>query len=265
VPDAGAGEGLNIGVIVYSEEARFLRLQVDSRYERLSRAFAKFDGPGFRHAVANLVVVFRAAEKHFADKPLFVGDRSFSEWLRALVPDTGASMSFTPPRHGITSDLGAETEALFDRMVESQKGQVEETPRRDDAQVWRSYAEKIPLAASKHITTKSFDTASVKVEFEHAVKNGAWHVIQPLSMDYKQAESMQRKASQWVGTTVGLKGVPDLGTVFFLIGQPSFGHPKAYGRAKALLSQAPVKHEIIEEHDAEKFGRQLLDLIEHQR
>jgi len=37
------------------------------------------------------------------------------------MPDTGATMSFTPPRQGITSDLDHETAVLFDRMVESQK------------------------------------------------------------------------------------------------------------------------------------------------
>ena len=33
-------------------------------------------------------------------------------------------------------------------------------------------------------------------------------------------ESMQRKASQWVGTAVGLRGTPDLGTIFLRLGEP---------------------------------------------
>jgi hypothetical protein len=50
--------------------------------------------------------------------------------------------------------------------------------------------------------------------------------------------------------------------VFFLLGEPA-GHRKAYERAKALLAQAPVTHEIIEEHDAERLNRRLLALLEH--
>jgi hypothetical protein len=262
VPDQGAGEGLNVGVVIYSEQARFLGHRIDARYERLSRAFAKFDGPAFRRARANLVNVFRATERHFTEAPLLVGDRTFADWLRALMPDAGGSLSFTPPRHGITDDLKEEVAALFDRMVESQKGQSDESPRRDDAQVWRSYAQDLPQAVTTHLKSKSFSTPSVKVEFEHAVKNGAWHVIQPISMDFKQPESMQRKASQWVGTAVGLQGVPDLGTIFFLLGEPD-RHRKAYDRAKALLDQAPVNHEIVEERDAGQFSRKLLALMEH--
>jgi hypothetical protein len=185
------------------------------------------------------------------------------EWLNGLMPDAGASMVFTKPRHGISSDLQEESAVLFDRMVESQKGLAFESPRRDDAQVWRACAEKIPESVSKQIRPKSFVTSSVSVEFEHAVKNGRWHVIQPLSMDFKQAESMQRKASQWVGTSVGLQEAEDLGTIIFLMGRPSAGHSRAYERAKALLGRAPVKHEIIEEQDVTKLNRRLSELLRH--
>jgi hypothetical protein len=262
VPDPGAGEGLNIGVIVYSQQARFLRLQVDSHYERLSQAFAGFNGPTFRRALANVVIVFRAAGKSFKDTPLFASDRSFVEWLTALMPDTGASLSFTPPRHGITSELEHETAALFERMVESQKARADERPRRDDSQVWRECVGKLSDAVSSHMTKKSFATSSVKVDFDHAVKNGRWHVVQPLSMDFKRAESLQRKASQWVGTAVGLHEATDLGTIIFLMGRPSSGNRKAYDRAKALLNQVPVDHQIIEEQDTDKLNRSLLALLE---
>jgi hypothetical protein len=262
VPDQGAGEGLNIGVIVYGAESRFLGYKVDTHYERLSRAFASFDGSAFRRGVANLLRAFRKAARSISEKPLLSDDRSLAEWLRALMPDIGGSLAFTPPRHGIAEDLSAELKLLFNRMVESQKGHADEVPRRDDAQVWRTYQQVLSPAIARQLCSKTFATSSVQIEFEHAVKNGAWHVIQPISMDYKRPESMQRKASLWVGTAVGLQGAPDLGTVFFLLGEPT-GHSKAYERAKALLSQAPINHEIVEEREAERFNRRLLQLIEH--
>jgi hypothetical protein len=121
MPDAGAGEALNIGVVVYSRDARFLRLHVDECGERLSRAFAGFSELSFRRAMANLVAVFRSAGDALLEGPLLTDDRGFDDWLTALMPDTGASVAFTPPRHGITTDLGHETLALFERMVTSQQ------------------------------------------------------------------------------------------------------------------------------------------------
>jgi hypothetical protein len=262
VPDQGAGESLNIGVVVYSESSSFFSARIDSHYERLSRTFARFDGPSYRRAVANLLHAFRDAERSLSGKPLLAGDASLTDWLRTLMPDIGGSLSFTPPRHGIAEDLREEVAVLFERMVLSQGTDAEEPTRRDDAQVWRAYEKVLTPAISQQLHPKSFATESIKVDFEHAIKNGAWHVIQPVSMDFQQPESMQRKASQWVGTAVGLRGTPDLGTIFFLLGEPP-KHRRAYERAKALLDQAPIKHEIVEEHDAERLNRRLLELMEH--
>jgi hypothetical protein len=262
VSDQGAGESLNVGVAIYSESASFFSAKIDSHYERLSRAFAKFDGPSYRRAVANLLQAFRGAERSFSDKPLLSGDTSLTDWLRTLMPDVGGSLSFTTPRHGIAEDLREELAILFDRMVVSQGTGIEEPTRRDDAQVWRAYERRLAPSVARQLRPKSFATDSVRVEFDHAIKNGAWHVIQPVSMDFQQPESMQRKASQWVGTAVGLKGVPELGTIFFVLGAPA-KHRKAYERAKALLDQAPIKHEIVEEGDAERLNRRLLHLMEH--
>lgn len=262
VPDQGAGEALNVGVIVYSEPARFFGSKVDSHYERLSRAFATFDGPAFRRAIANLEHAFRDVRRSLSETPLLSGDRSLTEWLGTLLPDVGGSLTFTTPRHGLAEKLGDEVALLFDRMVESQKAQSEEEPRRNDAHVWRCYERALSPEVSNALRSKSFTTNTVKVDFEHAIKNGAWHVIQPISMDYQQAESMQRKASQWAGTAMGLAGARDLGTLFFLLGEPT-AHRHAYDRAKALLDRVPVQHEIIEERDAAWLNRRLLDLMEH--
>ena len=262
VPDQGAGEGLNVGVVVYSDQARHFGYRVDSHYERLSRAFATFDGPAFRRAVTNLLHAFRQAERSFATAPLFSGDRSLSEWLRTLMPDIGGSLIFTAPRHGLTDDVHEEVAILFDRMVESQKAANDDAPRRDDVQVWRTYEKALSPRVSSALRSKSFTTDTVKVDFEHAIKNGAWHVIQPISMDYKQAESMQRKASQWAGTAMGLEGAADLGTIFFLLVEPA-AHRSAYDRARALLDRVPVNHEIIDERNAERLNRRLLALMEY--
>src|SRR5207245_9340911 len=81
VADQGAGEALNVGVVVYSQQARFFGFRLDSHYERLSRTFATFDGPAFRRSMANLFHALINAERSFSRKPQLVGERSFTERL----------------------------------------------------------------------------------------------------------------------------------------------------------------------------------------
>jgi len=265
VPDPGAGEALNVGVVLYARTRAFLRIKCETRYERLSSAFAGFDGPSFRRSLANLRGAFRHAEKTLASQPLFDGDRPFGEWLRAVMPDSGASFEFSVVRHGITEDPAQELEFLFDRAVESQRGHATETPRRSDEQVWRAVAETLPDDVKRHITRRTISTPAAKAEFEHAVKNGRWHVIQPVSMDFKQADSMQRKASQLVGLAVGLSTAPELGSMIYVVGRPHRDNSKAYDRAIALLNQTPIEHQVIDEDDNVALEKHLISLVaEHQ-
>jgi hypothetical protein len=261
VPDAGAAEFLNVGVIVYAQSDGFLRLQVDTRYERLSNAFADFDGSSYRRAMMNLRQTFQDARRRLSDAPLFEGDRKFAEWLRLLLPDLGASIQTTDIRHGVTADLDEETGLLFERMVTSRKAHVDERPRRDDADVWRQCEAHLTPAVKAHLTSKAFMTNRVKVTFEHAVKNGRWHAIQPVSMDFKRPESMQRKASQWVGTTIGLQDAPDFGSLTFVIGKPA-RHSQALERALSLLRILGDRGKVIEEDDAERLNDRIRELLD---
>ena len=64
----------------------------------------------------------------------------------------------------------------------------------------------------------------------------------------------QKKATQWVGTSVGLQDAHELGHIYFLLGKPSKNrHRKAYDRAKKLLDRAPISHDLIEENDVPKL------------
>ena len=264
-PDPGAGESLNVGVVLYAQRFAFLRIKCDSRYERLSNAFAGFDGPSFRRALANIIEAFRHAERRLSDRPLFEGDRPFGEWLTAVLPDSGASFELSGVRHGITADPAQEIEYLFDRAVESQRGHSTETPRRSDEQVWRAVAQSLPESVKRHITSRTISTVAAKAEFEHAVKNGRWHVIQPVSMDFKHSDAMQRKASELVGLAVGLSSAAELGSMIYVVGRPHRGNSKAYDRALALLDQTPIEHQIIDEADNAGLEKHLLSLVaEHQ-
>ncbi len=263
--DVGAAESLNIGVVVFSSQAQFLELAIESSYGRLSKAFAAFDGTTYRRSVAALSAAFKQAGQELAGRRLLADETNFKTWLDALMPDVGGSISPGPMRHGLSSDLNFELAHLFERMVTSQQPHTMDDAHRDDAAVWRSFERALPQPLRRLMRPKTFETTTVKAEFEHAVKNGAWHVIQPVTMDFRQAGSLQRKASEWAGTAVGLHGVPDLGSLIFLVGQPRREHVEAYHRAKALLQRAPGDVTVIEEAEADRLAPLLEKILTHEQ
>ena len=57
---------------------------------------------------------------------------------------------------------------LFERMVESQKGEADDTPRRTDDDVWRAAQSSLPDEVKSHMSSREFETDEVKVRFDHA-------------------------------------------------------------------------------------------------
>lgn len=264
-PDPGAGEALNVGVVLHTEEGR-TSWRFDHRYRRLSEAFAGFNGTVYRQSIGRVEEALRAASDS-ADRAL-IGSRRYTSAIDVLgvaICDQGLCLSVSEARGGVTNDTQAELGFIFERMVESRAPERTENQRRSDDQVWRHvFAPKIPPDVMNQLRPKKFTTSDTEVEFEHAYKNGRWHVVQPISLDYKGADTIQKRATQWAGTSLGLEGERELGTIYFLLGAPKDQRlQKSYERARNLLSKAPVAHEVIEEHEADRFAETLTDLVRH--
>ena len=160
---------------------------------------------------------------------------------------------------GLSEDLEETLASIFQRMVTSQyeKNRLE---RRSDEEVWASYNKvfmrsEINRALQEH----TFSTDAFEVKVEHSFKNGAWHALQPLSLDYSEPKGIQNKVTKWLGTAVVLEDNPELDTLYLLLGPPNApDHQDAYRKAKSLLQRRlKVNHRIIEEGDAEAFAVEL--------
>jgi hypothetical protein len=77
-------------------------------------------------------------------------------------------------------------------------------------------------------------------------------------MDFVKAESLQEKATKWLGNATALKGHPQLAKLYLLLGEPRLeSHRQAYDKAKNLLHKMEINHEIVEEREAEAFAHEL--------
>jgi len=156
---------------------------------------------------------------------------------------------------GITDNPADALLHLFHRMVTSQYARPKLEKRTDD-EVWTIYQE--PLARRrivKKLRPTVLTTDEVELKFEHAFRNERWHVLQPMSMDYVKKESIQNKATRWLGNAMALESNKELKKMYILLGPPTLeSYQSAYIKAKNLLHKMPLEHELIEEDGAEDFA-----------
>jgi hypothetical protein len=267
VHDRAAGESLNVGVLLYSAAARYVAVQVEPRFERLSRAFAGFDGDSYRSTLHRLSEAVRAMRTTLNSGTLVFDEplRDATEVLKDIWPDAGLGFHAGAMMSGVTSDpLPRVLSELFARMVSSQIPGRADAERRSDEEVWAGVYQTAMRREriSHHLTPRTFEAPEFEIRFDHTFQNKLWHVVQPVTMDFVRADSLQEKATRWLGNATALKGHPRLGKLYVLLGEPRLEvHRSAYDKAKNLLHKMPVKHEIVEEREADSFARELADYM----
>jgi hypothetical protein len=96
-----------------------------------------------------------------------------------------------------------------------------QAPSRTDDDVWKHYRkeleEKQILARlqSKRIVAKDYD-----YQFDHAWKNGEWNLLEPVSMDLQDADSLLDKANRWLGRATNLHDSLEDFRLWVLLGEP---------------------------------------------
>jgi Protein of unknown function (DUF3037) len=258
VHNPAAGEMLNIGVLLFSEEEKQIVGKFEIHHERLSSAFANFDGDHYRFVIKNLEHSVSQLNDRF--KPSLF-QREFEDIkgiFRSLVPDLGLSIQFGNVLAGITSNLEDESEHIFNRLITSQIPQKEKKSRSDE-EVWTIFNK--PLSqnqVTKYLKPKHFTSNEYDLKFEHTFKNEKHHILDPVTMDYAQAESIQNRAIKILGQTTTLEGNPEIGKLYILLGAPKkTSHINAYIKAKNLLNKISIDKEIIEENEAADFAKEI--------
>lgn len=122
VHDPSVGETLNVGVILYAPSVPNVGARLDHHYERLSHAFAEFDGDDYRKTFRRFEGAIERVRKSWSGALLsFLDLPADVTGLGALIwPDVGLSFRLGPVLAGLAGDLDEALSSLFIRMVTSQ-------------------------------------------------------------------------------------------------------------------------------------------------
>src|SRR5689334_20828162 len=117
VHDTLSREFLNVGVIVFAPEAKFLGHQFRKSYARLARTFPGIDGEAFRILIRGLENQLTVqATRAVAELPLGNWNDAVA-YAQSVLPKDDSSLQWSPLGSGVTDDPQRTLDELFERMV----------------------------------------------------------------------------------------------------------------------------------------------------
>lgn len=141
-------EFLNIGLVIYSKEARYLQSIINKRYGRVSKAFNGIDRNNYARMVNTIEYGIERLSHELETRTSFDNyPDSIEELLNRVLSPDDSSLRFGGFGGGVVIDLEAELSRLFARLVEKYEGREKSESRRDE-EIWHSYSKL--FADSQH-------------------------------------------------------------------------------------------------------------------
>lgn len=255
VHDPVTQEFANVGVAIYSREARYLDAICAANYSRISNMFGEIDGNKFRQTTRYIQERLRNIGGELSKGLPFETNKPIEGILAMVLPPDDSAFQFSRAGTGISHDLDKELKGLFARFVERYSSHPESTPR-DDDEIWKVYRKPlerrhvVEYLAPKRIVAPNYD-----YEFQHSWKNQAWRVYEPVSFDLLEATTILDKANRWLGRAANLADSKEKFKMYMLLGEPRESKLKAaFVKAQNILHKMPGEHELVKESEAEEFA-----------
>jgi Protein of unknown function (DUF3037) len=267
--DGVTGEFVNVGVALYSADAKWLGALCTPQYGRITKVFDRIDGERFRQLVRHIqeavIELGRRMQSELEFEP--IGERTIEKLLAKVLPPDDSSLQFSPAGAGLSDDPTATLTELYERYVVRYAG-PSELPSRSDEEVWRSFREPLEKRnVLQHLAPKRIIAPDFDWEFRRAWRNEVWHVIEPVSLDLVDAGSILDKANRWVGRAISLLESSERFQIHLLVGKPQDSRVEgAYHKAWNILRKMPGDTQLVLEDGAEEFASELeREIGVHQR
>ncbi len=225
-------ERLNIGVLLFSPSANFLRIKSRGWQGRISAAYSNVDKRSFTEDLRRIeTAVSRFAKAEVSHRNLFsetlladisiAGDNLASRAAKLIAPDLDSSYRWVDGGVGLCDSLEEKLEELFERFVTVYDPARSEAARSDN-QVWQSFSPLLETRGlSQHISHEPiFTTLLGTIKCQASYRNGSLNVIQPLSFDLTES-GITEKTARWGAYAEAIRQAYGEGTkTHFVLGEP---------------------------------------------
>ena len=267
VHDRRTEEFVNVGVVLECVSLGFIACKVDNSFKRLSSFFPGVSSHHLRNSFGTIQGRINLAGEKIKQR----GDDIFStpgKYLEAIwrdvLPKDDSSIAWSPVRAGIDSDPASALVRIFSKSVSSYKS-VDDKKSRSDADVWSSVESQLTkFSLNKEIVEHHVQGALSEYKFSHALKNGKWHCIEPVSIDLIQPDSIRGKVQKMYGAMSLIKDSARDVKVHFVLSDPTTKAARdMYQEARNVVSSVEIPHDVILESESSRLAKELSLMIGH--
>ena len=115
IHDRVTSEFVNVGIIVFQQDSKFLGAKFASKFSRVSQFFSDVNGHSLIHNLKNIEKTINELSK--TTNQLFFNFTELSEITNKLFPKDDSAIFFTEVDYGIDLSPEIALEDLFDRLV----------------------------------------------------------------------------------------------------------------------------------------------------
>ncbi|MCO7487054.1 DUF3037 domain-containing protein [Stenotrophomonas maltophilia] len=262
VHDAVSREFVNVGVVLFAESSYFLSGKMRKRYGRINSFFPDAQGAALARALRAIergikrIGVEMHAKRRLPVLPHAEGGADILSIVRSVLPLDDSALQWGEIMHGMTYDLQGALERHFDRIVCRYDEPVERHSR-SDYDIWKEFSRVlVDRRLEQKVTSHAIRSPLDVVEFDKAIKNGKWHVLEPVSFDLLDGATIKRKAHQLIGQMSILEDSKEDFDLYLLIGEPkSPDVQKDFQVALKMLDTIRIPTKVFTESRVSDFGR----------
>lgn len=264
VHDPIAAEFVNVGVVLFSAAASgapaCLRTSTRKTFGRVRDIFPDLDRDAFKQTMRTIERQLKCLGDELAREGMIVSEGDAATFAQRILPRDDSSLQWSPVGSGVSDDIEKAFDRLYARYIARYDGNS--MPRRSDEEIWKPVRQRLEQRnLPVELEPKTIVGGDDKIEFQHAWKNGAWHVYEPLSLDLADADGIYRKVHRWLGQLTSV--APEATEPFhphFIVGAPADPRlESAYRRAIKILKKSPGDVTVFEESEVDLFVDRIED------
>jgi hypothetical protein len=254
IHDRATLEFVNVGIILFEPDSKFLKSQFINRFGRISQFFSDVSGHYLLATLRNFEKEINIISKR--GQELFFPYKNISEITNTILPKDDSALVCSEVFYGLDVNIDSALSDLYNRLVN--KYQLDEGPDNlDDKYVWKNVYKKYfdKYNITHNLRSFSIRTPHDTIQFDRAWKNGTWHCYQALSFDLKRIESIKNKVYKWSGILNELSNSKeDLYIHFLTVGPSRYKNIQEFIN-DTFIQRGPssIKVSLIKENEADKF------------